>query len=61
MENDCALVNEEWLKKFPNSKAQFMTHATSDHTPILLSVGTHGNHSPKPFNIFNYWASLAGF
>lgn len=51
---DRALVNEEWLNKFPNSVAQFMSHATSGHTTILLSMGIHGNQFAKPFKILNY-------
>ncbi|KAG2329091.1 hypothetical protein Bca52824_000271 [Brassica carinata] len=35
---DRALVNEEWLDKYPDSYAFFDSPGTSDHTPCLISM-----------------------
>lgn len=46
---------------FPWSEAKFLRHETSDHMPILLSLGVEAKACPKPFKIFNYWTTLLGF
>lgn len=46
---DRALVNDRWLQVFPRVETKFLSHATSYHTPILLSFGVEEIGSPKTF------------
>lgn len=36
---DRVLVNEHFLRKFPNSKAKFLAPKSSDHSPAILDIG----------------------
>ncbi|XP_020698249.1 uncharacterized protein LOC110110931 [Dendrobium catenatum] len=51
---DRALVNEEWMKKFPNAYYSFQSPSCSDHSLIILhpSVSFHSHHR---FLFKNFW------
>ncbi|XP_020694319.1 uncharacterized protein LOC110108146 [Dendrobium catenatum] len=52
---DRALVNEDWIKNFPNSFSSFQT-SCSDHSPIILHPGLtfHAHHK---FLFKNFWTN----
>lgn len=52
--------NGKWMIPFLGLEAKFLSHPTSDHTPILLLLGIVAKSSPKPFK-FNYWTTKPGF
>ncbi|XP_020678602.2 uncharacterized protein LOC110096820 [Dendrobium catenatum] len=61
---DRALVNEDWIKNFPDSYSSFQSPSCSDHSPIILHPGRSfkSNHRFMFKNIWtkydSYWSLL---
>ncbi|XP_070045868.1 uncharacterized protein [Nicotiana tomentosiformis] len=58
---DRALVNAEWLLKFPQLNIQIMDPHFSDHSPLCLNVEVKSKMKPIPFRFFNYVAEHKEF
>lgn len=47
---DIVMSNDKWLNIFANSSATFLTHSTSDHTPMVVELNSNSNR--QNFQIF---------
>lgn len=57
---DRALINEEWIEKWPGVMLKGIDRSTSDHCPILM----HNNSKdwgPRPFRFLNVWTTHPNF
>ncbi|XP_077252483.1 uncharacterized protein LOC143891864 [Tasmannia lanceolata] len=52
---DRALVNEEWLRCYPHSLANFKNPGLSDHCPIIIQSLEANVHGSKPFKFHDMW------
>ncbi|KAL8471397.1 hypothetical protein ACS0TY_028883 [Phlomoides rotata] len=48
------LVNEDWLRKWPDLTLRSLNITFSDHCPLVLRQSIV-NWGPKPFKFFNGW------
>ena len=51
---DRALVNQEWLTRYPQSSAHFDAGGISDHARCFVRLAGATNEVWKPFRFFNY-------
>ena len=51
---DRALVNGEWMQRYPQSFAKFEAGGVSDHARCLVRLSGQLDESRKPFRFFNY-------
>ena len=58
---DRALVDGEWLKRYPQSYANFYAGGVSDHARCLVRLTGQLDESRKPFRFFNYLADHEEF
>ncbi|WZY76376.1 hypothetical protein YC2023_022760 [Brassica napus] len=59
---DRALVNNQWIRQFPNSIATFLPHEFSDHSPCVVNLACPlPSSGTKPFKFFNHLTSLPNF
>lgn len=54
---DRALVNPEWLSRFPHSHAMLEAGGISDHARCMIHISTTNAHHRKPFKFFNFLTS----
>ncbi|XP_057775236.1 uncharacterized protein LOC130994218 [Salvia miltiorrhiza] len=57
---DRFLVNETWMRVWPESNGRGIQRSISDHCPIFLTTKTE-DWGPKPFRFINAWVSHPGF
>ncbi|KAL8516077.1 hypothetical protein ACS0TY_014670 [Phlomoides rotata] len=57
---DRAMINSEWVSKWPNSYLKGLRRTLSDHCPIMLEIKVK-DWGPKPFRSLNAWFSFPGF
>ncbi|PKU64084.1 Putative ribonuclease H protein [Dendrobium catenatum] len=57
---DRVLVNDSWLKEFPDSFYSLQISSCSDHCPIIVHSGMT-NQVRHRFHFKNYWTSIDGF
>lgn len=53
---DRALINDDWLRVFPNSYAYFDAGGVSDHAQCLIKLSSEQEETRKPFRFFNFLA-----
>ncbi|XP_039023346.1 uncharacterized protein LOC120155967 [Hibiscus syriacus] len=59
---DRILVNPQWMHEFPISFAEYKAPGVSDHCLGLIWTQKEAKiHKPKPFKIFNCWATNENF
>lgn len=58
---DRALVNNEWLTRYPHAHAHFDAGGVSDHARCLIRTTGATNATRKPFRFFNYLADHQEF
>ena len=58
---DRVLVNDLWIENFRFFEAEFLPHILSDHTPMLVGIGTKIPMGPKPFKFFDSWSKFDEF
>ncbi|XP_062100313.1 uncharacterized protein LOC133806204 [Humulus lupulus] len=58
---DHALINEEWLDKFPNCLAVFNWDVVSDHCSFIVFIIPLETIGTKLFRFYNFWASHPEF
>ena len=58
---DRALVNQNWLSRYPLSSAQFDAGGISDHARCLVRTAGVTNDARKPFRFFNFLAEHKDF
>lgn len=58
---DRVLINDKWMESYTYSEAKFLSHSTSDHTPMILHIGTNQPKGGKTFRFFNHWTQIPGF
>ena len=58
---DRAMVNPEWLVKFPSSFTQFMPQGISDHSPMVVNILNSARRKGMPFKFYNCWTSIETF
>lgn len=51
---DRAMINTAWLHSFSLSHARFLPRGLSDHSSILVEMGTPKDNLRKPFQVFNH-------
>ncbi|XP_052180824.1 uncharacterized protein LOC127794010 [Diospyros lotus] len=54
MKLDRALVNDDWLSHYPNSKTLFLQPGISDHSPIVVALLGDLQHRGSPFRFLNH-------
>ena len=55
---DRALVSAQWMARFPSASLEHLTATTSDHSPILLDLGSEqGNAGVRTFRYEAMWKS----
>ena len=47
------LINEVWVRSFPQASAMFLLPGTSDHSPILVLIDLVFKKGVKPFKFFD--------
>lgn len=52
---DRALVNEDWIKTWPEASVGHGTQMGSDHCPLSLLLSPKQALGPKPFRFESYW------
>nr|XP_027109270.1 uncharacterized protein LOC113729143 [Coffea arabica] len=57
---DRVLVNQHWLDFLPNTSVQHLNRATSDHSPLLVSLRPAAPSFPKSFKFQSFWVSSPG-
>jgi len=55
------LCTSQWLHIFPMSYYQYLPHASSDHSPLLIHLLSNSENGFKPFRFFNYWQAHPEF
>ncbi|KAL7204695.1 hypothetical protein ACSBR2_017740 [Camellia fascicularis] len=58
---DRVLVNERWLTVNPNSYALFLPPGVSDHSPVIVHLGSEEAKFKKRFKFFDFWADHVEF
>lgn len=59
---DRALVNDEWIKSYPNSIASFLPPEFSDHTPCRINLACPlPSSGSKPFKFLNFLSNHPQF
>ncbi|XP_026459646.1 uncharacterized protein LOC113360345 [Papaver somniferum] len=58
---DRIMVNMEWIDQFVDSKADFLPHGISDHSPGVASIFEKRKHGPPPFRFFNFMTEEPDF
>ncbi|XP_071940756.1 uncharacterized protein [Coffea arabica] len=57
---DRVLVNQHWLDFLPNTSVQHLNRATSDHSPLLVTLRPAAASFPKSFKFQSFWVSSLG-
>ena len=58
---DRAMVNPEWLEKYPISFTHFLPPGISDHSPFVINILNRNKRKGMPFKFYNCWTSLDQF
>ncbi|XP_074318450.1 uncharacterized protein LOC141655262 [Silene latifolia] len=58
---DRLLVNEEWLRIFPEAFANFLPEGIFDHCPCVVQFGVATQRKKSPFKYYNMWSLFPGF
>jgi hypothetical protein len=58
---DRVLANEYWMNYFGSTAVEFLAGGISDHSPVVITVGTLQSLGPKPFKFYNFWMEHKGF
>ena len=58
---DRAMVNPEWLEKYPTSFTHFLSPGISDHSPFVINILNRNKRKGTPFKFYNCWTTLAQF
>ena len=58
---DRVLANHQWLSFLSNTSVQHLNRATSDHSPLLVSLRSTSASVPKSFKFQTFWISNLGF
>ena len=58
---DRVLCNTHWLNTLPMSYYEYMSHASSDHSPMCIFLTDKLNFGYKPFKFFNFLQHNPGF
>ncbi|XP_074314072.1 uncharacterized protein LOC141649277 [Silene latifolia] len=61
MKLDRALVNLDWIQRFPDSYADALVAGVSDHSPLVITVQTNDVQRPKQFRYLNCWGQDPSF
>ena len=56
-----ALINPQWLDKFPTAYANYLPSGISDHSPIVINIAQTSKKKGFPFKFYNYWTSFERF
>lgn len=51
---DRCLINSHWLIHYPTVVVEFMNSGVSDHSPLVMQLGSKCNSKGRPFKFFNY-------
>ncbi|KAK9756226.1 hypothetical protein RND81_01G082400 [Saponaria officinalis] len=57
---DWAFVNSLWVHLFPNSKVEILPAGSSDHSPLMVTMGVSFAF-PKVFKFLNCWTAQVNF
>lgn len=58
---DRALGNDSWFSNFSLAQANYGPRGLSDHSPVMLQLGTQSSFLKKPFQFFNHLLKVEGF
>ncbi|XP_074299820.1 uncharacterized protein LOC141630990 [Silene latifolia] len=58
---DRVLIDDTWLKQFPDCFAHFLLEGLFDHCPCLIQFHNEGGRKGVPFKYFNMWSMLDNF
>jgi len=58
---DTALINQTWLDLYPMSHATFMAPGVSDHSPVIVDLGTQYRKKGLPFKFCNDLCEMDNF
>lgn len=58
---DRALINENWMERYPNSFAYFDAPGTSDHSPCLVTIKAEESRRKTRFTYFSFFSSHPDF
>ncbi|XP_027171719.1 uncharacterized protein LOC113771332 [Coffea eugenioides] len=58
---DRVLANHQWLSFLPNTSVQHLNRATSDHSPLLVTLQPANSSVPKSFKFQTFWISDPDF
>ncbi|GJT15727.1 RNA-directed DNA polymerase, eukaryota, reverse transcriptase zinc-binding domain protein [Tanacetum coccineum] len=51
---DRVMINEDFIKQYPQGHAKFLPYVISDHTPAILCIPTSIKKKVKPFRFSNF-------
>ncbi|XP_047251613.1 uncharacterized protein LOC124886718 [Capsicum annuum] len=55
------LANDEWIHLYPESTITHLSRTHSDHSPLLLNMGSPSNSQMKAFRVEFMWLSHQDF
>ena len=58
---DRVLVNQEWILKFPNSGANFLSPILSDHSVCMVFGDFSSSRCKSSFKFFDFWTDFDEF
>ncbi|XP_074315184.1 uncharacterized protein LOC141651367 [Silene latifolia] len=58
---DRALVNDEWITKWPDHYAYYAPEGDYDHYPCFIQCGDMNMKKIRPFKFFNMWTGVPEF
>ena len=58
---DRVLVSQEWITKFPNSGANFLSSILSDHVVCFVFGNFSSSQRRFPFRFFDFWTEADDF